>query len=134
MQHLRVFLCPLSVANIFLKLLQASLCLSAIQEHQRTNNGHFVNYNTLPESLWETIIPDYFRIHVTSESIARMKNISGVYAKGGIKRTRDKEWGDDLASKQPDLTETQRQAVHKILDPYFHQMEELARNETSHAA
>jgi len=77
--------------------------------------------------MWESIVPNYFNVPLDSESIARMKEISGVYAKGGNTRTRDQEWEDDPASKKEELTKKQRMAAHKIMEPYYAQMEEFAK-------
>jgi hypothetical protein len=101
----------------------ASLCLAAIQEHKKTNNGRFFNYNTLPGSIWETILPKHFGVDVNSDMIERMKEITGVYSKGRENTT--KEWHDD--EKEAGLSDEQREAAHKILVPYYIQMEEFAK-------
>jgi hypothetical protein len=101
----------------------ASLCLAAIQEHTTTKHGRFFNYNTLPGSMWETILPQHFGVDVNSDMIERMKEISGVYSKGRENTT--KEWHDD--EKQAGLSNEQRKAAHKILKPYYIQMEEFAK-------
>jgi len=108
-----------------LRLVQASLCLAAIRQHERTKKGRFVNYNTLPDSLWEEIAPDHFGLHLTSTAIAKMKNISRVYSKG----TNDniKEWEDD-EKKMSLLTKKQQKWARKILEPYYDQMEEFAKD------
>jgi hypothetical protein len=101
----------------------ASLCLAAIQEHTTTKHGHFFNYNTLPGSMWEAILPKHFGVEVNSLMIKQMKEISGVYSKGRANNTR--EWLDD--EKQAGLSKEQREAAHKILEPYYIKMEEIAR-------
>jgi hypothetical protein len=101
----------------------ASLCLAAIQEHAKTKQGRFFNYNTLPGSMWETILPKHFGVDVNSRMIERMKEISGVYSKGRQNKT--EEWQDD--EKQAGLSDEQRQAAHIILEPYYIKMEEFAK-------
>ena len=101
----------------------ASLCLAAIQEHTTTKHGHFFNYNTLPHSVWETILPKHFGVQVNSRMVKQMKEISGVYSKGRANDTR--EWHDD--EKQSGLSDEQRKAAHKILEPYYIKMEEISR-------
>jgi hypothetical protein len=101
----------------------ASLCLAAIQEHTKTKHGHFFNYNTLPGSMWETILPKHFGVDVNSEMIERMKEISGVYSKGG--QNKIEEWHDN--EKEAALTNDQREAAHKILEPYYIKMEEFSK-------
>jgi hypothetical protein len=100
----------------------ASLCLAAIQEHTLTKHGRFFNYNTLPGSMWETILPKHFGVDVNSHMVDRMKEVSGVYSKGRENKT--KEWHDD--EKDAALSDEQRQAAHKILEPYYIKMEEFA--------
>jgi hypothetical protein len=102
----------------------ASLCLAAIREHQRTGKGHFVNYNLMPEILWETIVPKYFQVQITPTAISRMKNISQVYSKGKVDNT--KEWNNNIKKK---VTKEQQKSAHKILAPYFVQMEKFARQQ-----
>ena len=80
-------------------LYQASLCLAAIRHHERTGKGHFVNYDSLPESMWETIAPEYFGVSLSEEAIDNMKNISGVYAKGGKERNQ-REWDDEQVDEK----------------------------------
>jgi hypothetical protein len=110
-------------------LYQASLCLAAIRHYERTGKGHFVNYDSLPESMWETIAPEYFGVSLSKEAINNMKNISGVYAKGGQERNQ-REWDDEqVDEKSEQLTKKQRKAAREVLQPYFEQMEQFAAKE-----
>jgi hypothetical protein len=68
----------------------ASLCLAAIQEHTLTKHGRFFNYNTLPGSKWETILPTHLGVDVNSHMVDQMKEVAGVYSKGRENKT--KEW------------------------------------------
>lgn len=107
----------------------ASLCLAAIRHYERTGKGHFVNYDSLPESMWETIAPEYFGVSLSKEAINNMKNISGVYAKGGQERNQ-REWDDEqVDEKSEQLTKKQRKAAREVLQPYFEQMEQFAAKE-----
>lgn len=79
--------------------------------------------------MWETIVPEYFNIALSGQAIVNMKNISGVYAKGG-KEENQGEWDEEEAEKKTEqLTRKQRKAAHTILEPYFVQMEEFAAKE-----
>jgi hypothetical protein len=116
--------CLLAHSSHIFEHAQASLCLAAIREHQRTGKGHFVNYNLMPEILWETIVPKYFQVQITPTAISRMKNISQVYSKGKVDNT--KEWNNNIKKK---VTKEQQKSAHKILAPYFVQMEKFARQQ-----
>lgn len=100
----------------------ASLCLAAIRQHERTGNGRFVNYKTLPESLWESIAPDHFGLDLSLNGIGRMKDISQVYSKGRTNNTR--AWdGNELNAKLNLTTTKQEKAAHLILSSYYEKME-----------
>ena len=62
---------------------------------------------------------------MNSRMVKQMKEISGVYSKGRANDTR--EWHDD--EKQAGLSNEQREAAHRILEPYYIKMEELGRRE-----
>lgn len=102
---------------------QASLCLAAIREHQRTGKGHFVNYNTLPDSMWEKIVPKYFEVPLSEKGITQMKNISRVYSKGADNTSQ--KWSDT----KKNVTKEQQKSAHQILEPYFRQMEKISRHQ-----
>ena len=105
---------------------QASLSLGAIWQHvSASDKGRFVNYNTLPNSLWERILPNHFGIDLQPDGIERMKAITGVYAKGGRNKTR--EWEEDASKKHELASEKMLKAVRRFMQPYYEQMEEIAR-------
>lgn len=107
---------------------QASLCDAAIRQREQTGKGRFVNYNTLPESLWESIAPDHFGLQLSKTSIARMKDISGVYSKG--RTDNSSKWVEDKdAEKKKLINEKQQAAARDILQPFYNEMEKYA-NET----
>jgi hypothetical protein len=79
--------------------------------------------------MWETIAPEYFGVSLSKEAINNMKNISGVYAKGGQERNQ-REWDDEqVDEKSEQLTKKQRKAAREVLQPYFEQMEQFAAKE-----
>lgn len=116
----------------------ATLCQAAIQEYQSNHhNGHlghggskgqFLNYASLPDIMWESILPNHFDTEDLSEQhIERMKNIAGVYSKGFQKKA-NMPWSQDTDTKQERASEAMRQAAKTYLAPYFEQLEQLANH------
>lgn len=107
----------------------ASLCQAALTEHTKNpERAKFVNYATLPEVMWESVLPGHFGIDVNSAEIERMTNVASVYSKGrGPKANR--EWESDSQKKQDKAWEQIRSAVELFVRGPFDKMEEL-----SHAA
>jgi hypothetical protein len=61
--------------------IQAALSLAAVQEHQRTKKGTFINYNQLPDVMWEDLLPNKYHVPLDDAMIQRMKEISQNYSK-----------------------------------------------------
>ena len=60
---------------------QTALSISAIQEHERTGKGQFVNYKQLPSFVWQTLLPSTFGVSpVNAEMIGNMQQLAGVYS------------------------------------------------------
>mmetsp|Transcript_18911 Transcript_18911/g.27969 ORF Transcript_18911/g.27969 Transcript_18911/m.27969 type:complete len:422 (-) Transcript_18911:777-2042(-) len=102
----------------------SSIVQSVLDQHNRTQAGHFVNYESLPNSVWETVLPDYFNLDVNDEMIERMKEISGVYSKTSWTR-KEIKW-DDEGQEKADLKKSQRKAVKKYMSKQYEFLEELA--------
>jgi hypothetical protein len=115
----------------------ATLCQAAIEEYQNNNNGNmghggskgqFVNYASLPDIMWESVLPNHFDTEDLSEQhIERMKNIAGVYSKGFQKKA-NMPWSQDTDTKQERASEAMRQAAKTYLAPYFEKLEQLANH------
>ena len=90
-----------------------------------SDKGRFVNYNALPDILWESILPKHFGIDLQPDGIERMKAITGVYAKGRSNNTR--EWEEDASKKHELASKKMLKAVRRFMQPYYEQMEEIAR-------
>jgi hypothetical protein len=100
--------------------------LSAIQEHTRSGKGRFINYNTLPDVMWNSVIPQDFQISLGPEDIAKMQQTSGVYSKGrGPKANR--EWEEDSTTKQSSAPKAVADATHMFMDDIYNQMEALSK-------
>jgi glyoxylate carboligase len=101
------------------------LSLSAIQEHQRSGKGRFVNYNQLPGVVWDKVLPQDFGISVEQDAIERMTRVAAVYSKGrGVKA--NQEWQEDSTKKQSTASKEVVDAVRVFLADTYDQMEALS--------
>jgi hypothetical protein len=100
--------------------------LAAIQEHERTGKGHFVNYNQLPDIMWDKVMPRDFGVPVGKEMITNMQQIAGVYSKGRGHKA-DQEWEEDSTKKQSTASEKVIDAANFWLGDTFEKMEALSR-------
>jgi hypothetical protein len=105
---------------------QAGLSLAAIQEHERTGKGRFVNYNQLPDIVWDTVMPRHFGVPVGEEMITNMQQIAGVYSKGRGHKA-DQEWEEDSTRKQLSALKHVIDAAAFWLGDTFEKMEALSR-------
>eukprot|EP00542_Grammatophora_oceanica_P017665 CAMPEP_0194034170 /NCGR_PEP_ID=MMETSP0009_2-20130614/6574_1 /TAXON_ID=210454 /ORGANISM="Grammatophora oceanica, Strain CCMP 410" /LENGTH=412 /DNA_ID=CAMNT_0038674965 /DNA_START=64 /DNA_END=1302 /DNA_ORIENTATION=+ len=106
----------------------ASIAQYAIQEHNRTNQGHFVNYNTLPNVIWEKVLPEYFEVNVDAGMKERMQEISGVYSKAGFSDS-DIKWDKNApVEKEKEIKKRQRKAAAKYMADQYDELERLAGN------
>jgi len=104
----------------------AGLSLSAIQEHERSGKGRFVNYNQLPSAVWESILPQDFGIDVDTEMKDNMQKVSGVYSKGRGKKANE-EWEEDSARKISTAPQSVIDAAAFYLGDTFRKMEEISK-------
>jgi hypothetical protein len=81
---------------------QAALSLAAVQEHERTNKGSFINYNQLPDVVWNDLLPNKYRVPVDATMIQRMKEISQNYSKSRDKQ--DVSFEQDAERKRNDAS------------------------------
>lgn len=113
----------------------ATLCHAALQEYRRPSNtaaigsssssskGQFLNYASLPDSMWESVLPNHFDVENLSEQdIERMKAIAQVYSKG-FQEKANMPWSQDSDRKQEDATQKMKVAAKTFLEPYFLQLE-----------
>jgi hypothetical protein len=110
---------------------KAGLAESAIREHAQSHTGHFVNYNQLPDKLWDSVLPDYFGIKVNPAMKKNVQEVSGVYSKGrGVddKGPRaNRKWEDDSTKKHSTASQQVTDAVHTFMDETYEQLEELSK-------
>ncbi len=90
--------------------------------------GRFVNYASLPDIMWESVLPNHFDVEDLSEAhIERMKTIAQVYSKG-FQDKANMPWSQDTDIKQKRASEAMRQAAKDYLNVYFEQLEEAANH------
>jgi hypothetical protein len=104
---------------------KAGLSESAIREHERTGKGRFVNYNQLPDILWEQVMPQDFKVPITDVMITNMKNVAQVYSKGRG-RNANKSWEEDSTRKKQTASTEVVEATHMFMDRPFQRMEGFA--------
>jgi hypothetical protein len=110
----------------------AGLSLSAVQEHDRSSSdgkpsmGRFVNYHTMPEVVWEEILPDHFGVDpLPPDAIASMEKAAGLYSKGrGHKK--NEEWKEDTTIKQQTATREVIDAASLLASKVHNRMKELS--------
>ena len=96
-----------------------------MRENERSGKGRFVNYDHLPDAMWETILPHEFDILPTRDMIEKMSRVTEVYSKGRGSKANE-GWKDDSAKKQNAASQTIQDAVHMFLDRPYKRMEDLS--------
>lgn len=101
--------------------------MAAIQEHERSGKGKFVNYNQLPDIGWTKILPEFFGVSPIDDTMVdSMKKVAGVYSKGRGK-TANQEWKDDSERKKETAPEEVVAAAKLFLGDVFEKMELLSK-------
>ncbi len=103
------------------------LCDSAIKGIYEANNmGRSVNYEGLVQKLIDTIIPNHFRIPVTSQGKKNILEIGSRYSKG--RGNRNKEWKEDSETKEKQASKEIRDAADYFLVDLFDRLETESEN------
>lgn len=119
----------------------SSSAVTAMQEHDNARMGTPINYQSLPDVLWEEVLPHKWNLPVDQASIDRMRAMSQDYSKGGAAGQRRKEQRqhlqsgtgakDDSEEKEKAATPEVRQAVELALQPTFQALQALAKERGS---
>lgn len=88
--------------------------------------GVAVNYASLPDILYEDILPNAWDISVSEEERENIIKISGVYSKG--RGNRAGEWHEDSEKKE----ERASPEVHKAADVFLQSSYDLLQGESQH--
>lgn len=120
----RCYISFVSITFFFLSFFQAALSLAAIQEHQRSQKGRFVNYNQLPDIFWNDLLPKEFGVPVDDAMRQRIQAISQSYSKDkGRKGITFKGDGED---KRQSATPEVVAAAQTFAGDVYHQLETLS--------
>jgi hypothetical protein len=103
----------------------ATLTETAAAHIQLSNGlGRAVNYVSLPKAMYEEILPAW-GLHVTSQEIQNILDISGHYSKGrGIQK---KEWKDDSQKKVEMASPEIQDASKMFLQDSYNLLETLSK-------
>eukprot|EP00934_Nitzschia_sp_Nitz4_P007280 Nitzschia sp. Nitz4//scaffold28_size193895//29979//31588//NITZ4_001630-RA/size193895-augustus-gene-0.302-mRNA-1//-1//CDS//3329545877//7270//frame0 len=103
----------------------ASLSLSALHEHKRSGKGRFINYNQLPDAVWDKLLAVDYGIHVDDTQMERMKQISQVYSKD--RGATHGEFEPDGSNKQESASATVVAAARAFTEDVVERMELLSK-------
>ena len=106
----------------------ATLCEAAIAEHVKSSDqamGRFVNYQNLPDVMWESVLPDHFNIADSDLDMEGLRKASSVYSKNRGNPAKE-DWKDDSMYKQNKASVEVREAANEFLKQRYDRMEELS--------
>jgi hypothetical protein len=103
----------------------AGLSLSALNEHERAHRGRLINYNHLPDIVWNDVFPHHFKVPIGDSGIARMKEASLFYSKGRGNLA-NKEFEDDTKKKQESAPPSVIRAANIFVKDIYEKMEILS--------
>ncbi|CAB9506936.1 HSPB (Heat shock 27kDa) associated protein 1 [Seminavis robusta] len=96
----------------------ATITESALSNIQQSNGkGRAVNYDTLPTSMYETILPTHMGVPIGQPHIDRILAVSEMYSKG--RGNRKKEWQEDSTEKTKSASREIRDACQEFLSESY---------------
>eukprot|EP00546_Thalassionema_frauenfeldii_P001166 CAMPEP_0178938638 /NCGR_PEP_ID=MMETSP0786-20121207/26442_1 /TAXON_ID=186022 /ORGANISM="Thalassionema frauenfeldii, Strain CCMP 1798" /LENGTH=476 /DNA_ID=CAMNT_0020617379 /DNA_START=95 /DNA_END=1526 /DNA_ORIENTATION=- len=98
----------------------ATITDTAVQALQSGGMGKAVNYASLPQILWEQVLPNHFQVKVTDEQVENMQSIAGVYSKGTAGR--HGTFKDDTEKKDKKATPEMREASERFLQSSYEEL------------
>ena len=94
----------------------AQTCEAALRHHQ-SSPGMFINYQQLPDAVWETMV-DFFGIEVSESDIQAFRRVTQLNAKNP-----SLEFEVDSKAKQNSASKAIRHAAEEWLDPIYDRLE-----------
>ena len=88
--------------------------------------GTAVNYNKLPQKLYEEIFPDDWELEISTDALERMQAVAGVYSKGRGPMTGQAFEGDS-EEKEEEATDAVREAAEMFLSESYQALEQLSK-------
>ncbi len=100
------------------------MCLSALNEYHNQSSavGHFINYQQLPDILWESVLPNILKIPLDSEDVERMKRVAGVYSKG---RFEVQSWEQDSQKKRKEAPLAVQSAATEYMGDAYERLQQV---------
>ena len=91
----------------------------------RSSYGIAVNYDQLPQILYEHILPHHIGIPVTSVEIDNINRVSEKYSKGRGDRSKQ-VWQEDSTAKEEGASPAIRQAAQQFLSESYQALQQLS--------
>ncbi|GAX16452.1 hypothetical protein FisN_19Lu037 [Fistulifera solaris] len=108
----------------------ASLTNTAISVLQQSSQGRAVNYELLPDLLWNDLLTNHFQYNASDVEIARMQEQARVYSKGGVGKTSKLDkvgiFENDSRRKEQAASTAIRSAAQGALQESYEQLEALS--------
>jgi hypothetical protein len=102
----------------------ASITESALKTlHSHPHTGRAVNYQRLPDALWDDLLPNHWHLPVSAQALKQMQITSGQYSKGRQEKKGD--FQGDSEHKEAIASPSLKRAAHEILESSFQELERL---------
>ena len=88
--------------------------------------GSAVNYDSLPQKLYDEIFPEDWELEITTDALERMQAVAGVYSKGRGPKTGQAFEGDSQ-EKEEEATEAMREAAQMFMFESYQALEQLSK-------
>jgi hypothetical protein len=109
----------------------ASLADKAVSVLQQSSRGRAVNYELLPDLLWNDLLPNHFQYNASDAEIARMQEQARVYSKGVVGKTSKLDkvgiFESDSQRKEQAASTAIKLAAQGALQESYAQLEALSR-------
>lgn len=103
----------------------ASITESALKGLHSSHTGRAVNYQHLPDALWDDLIPNHLHIPVSPAALSQMQVTSGQYSKGRDTQAKKGDFQGDSEHKEAIASSSLKRAAHQILESSFEELEQL---------
>jgi hypothetical protein len=114
----------------------ASLTNTAVSVLQQNNKGRAVNYELLPDLLWNDLLPNHFQYNASDAEIARMQEQAKLYSKGVVGKTSKLDkvgiFESDSQRKEQAASTAIKSAAQGALQESYEQLEALSKQSHTH--
>ena len=106
----------------------ATLCRAALEEYQQSPNpGYFVNFDQLPNIMWDVVLPQHFGIPNNKDDQDQMMTVANVYSKGRGDKA-NQIWKGDTKEKQKQAWDLARVAADTFVQSSLESMQTLSQD------